>query len=90
LSDVGNRLTSKSDAKQTKIDQTEKNSNEVEFSRPHSNSLTRESTGAEVIFFPCVDEYLDLEETLKEFISSIFFVLDGKRLDCWKSVDIKI
>lgn len=66
------------DADKTK---DEKNSNEVEFSRPHSNSLTKESTGAEVVFFPCVDECLDLEEKLKEFISSIFFVLDGKRLD---------
>lgn len=49
--------------------------------RPHSNSLTKESTGAEVVFFPCIDDCPDLEEKLKEFISSIFFVLDGKRLD---------
>ncbi|XP_052097237.1 trafficking protein particle complex subunit 9-like [Mytilus californianus] len=56
--------------------------NDPEMSgRPHSNSLTKESTGAEVVFFPCIDECPDLEEKLKEFVSSIFFVLDGKRLD---------
>ncbi|CAC5387200.1 TRAPPC9 [Mytilus coruscus] len=55
--------------------------NDPEMSgRPHSNSLTKESTGAEVVFFPCIDECPDLEEKLKEFVSSIFFVLDGKRL----------
>ncbi|CAG2234614.1 TRAPPC9 [Mytilus edulis] len=66
------------------VDSTKDNKiqNDPEISgRPHSNSLTKESTGAEVVFFPCIDECPDLEEKLKEFISSIFFVLDGKRLD---------
>lgn len=49
--------------------------------RPHSNSLTKDSTGAEVLFFPSIQDCSDLEEKLKEFIVSLFFVLEGKRLD---------
>ncbi|XP_069105894.1 trafficking protein particle complex subunit 9-like [Argopecten irradians] len=49
--------------------------------RPHSNSLTKESTGAEVLFSPDLDMCSDLEEKIKDFITSIFFVLEGKRLD---------
>lgn len=49
--------------------------------RPHSNSLTKESTGAEVLFFPSILDCHDLEEKLKEFVVSLFFVLEGKRLD---------
>ncbi|XP_061177243.1 trafficking protein particle complex subunit 9-like isoform X2 [Saccostrea echinata] len=51
------------------------------FRRPHSNSFTKESTGAEVLFFPSILDSQDLEEKLKEFIVSLFFVLEGKRLD---------
>nr|XP_022294206.1 trafficking protein particle complex subunit 9-like [Crassostrea virginica] len=49
--------------------------------RPHSNSLTKDSTGAEVVFFPNILDCHDLEEKLKEFVVSLFFVLEGKRLD---------
>ncbi|XP_062576163.1 trafficking protein particle complex subunit 9-like [Saccostrea cucullata] len=51
------------------------------FRRPHSNSFTKDSTGAEVIFFPSILDSQDLEEKLKEFVVSLFFVLEGKRLD---------
>ena len=50
-------------------------------SRSHSNSLTKESTGAEVVFYPDLEHANDLEERLKEFATSLFFVLEGKRLD---------
>lgn len=49
--------------------------------RPHSNSLTKESTGSEVVFYPSFEQCDDLEERLKEFVTSLFFVLEGKRLD---------
>ncbi|KAL8584214.1 hypothetical protein ACOMHN_034900 [Nucella lapillus] len=49
--------------------------------RPHSNSLTKESTGSEVVFYPSLDQCFDLEERLKEFVTSLFFVLEGKRLE---------
>ncbi|XP_033727368.1 trafficking protein particle complex subunit 9-like [Pecten maximus] len=54
---------------------------EVPTSRPHSNSLTKESAGAEVLFSPNLDNCSDLEEKVKDFVTSIFFVLEGKRLD---------
>ncbi|XP_071115106.1 trafficking protein particle complex subunit 9-like [Haliotis cracherodii] len=49
--------------------------------RQHSNSLTKESTGAEVVFYPDLEHSADLEDRLKEFITSLFYVLEGKRLD---------
>ncbi|KAJ8321624.1 hypothetical protein KUTeg_000095 [Tegillarca granosa] len=49
--------------------------------RSHSNSLTKENTGSEVVFYPRVDECVDIEEKIHEFVASIFFVLEGKRLD---------
>lgn len=33
--------------------------------RPHSNSLTKESTGSEVVFYPGIDQCMDLEDRLK-------------------------
>ncbi|KAK6167354.1 hypothetical protein SNE40_021403 [Patella caerulea] len=56
------------------------NHKEIE-KRPHSNSLTKESTGAEVVFYPNLETMTDLEERLREFITSLFYVLEGKRLD---------
>lgn len=49
--------------------------------RPHSNSLTKESSGSEIVFYPNLETSLDLEERIKEFIISLYYVLEGKRLD---------
>lgn len=49
--------------------------------RKHSNSLTKESSGSEVVFYPDLETAQDLEERLREFVTSLFFVLEGKRLD---------
>lgn len=49
--------------------------------RPHSNSLTKDSRGAEVVFYPSTKQCADLEERLQEFAASLFFVLESKRLD---------
>ncbi|XP_064597558.1 trafficking protein particle complex subunit 9-like [Liolophura sinensis] len=49
--------------------------------RPHSNSLTKDSRGAEVVFYPSTKRCADLEERLQEFAASLFFVLESKRLD---------
>ena len=49
--------------------------------RSHSNSLTKESSGAEVVFYPGVDQSPDLEDRIKEFVTSLYYVLEGKRLD---------
>lgn len=70
--------SSKADAKNSKDDV--KNSKE-DVKRSHSNSLTKESTGSEVVFYPSIDECVDIEEKIREFVASIFFVLEGKRLD---------
>ncbi|KAL3887830.1 hypothetical protein ACJMK2_000223 [Sinanodonta woodiana] len=59
----------------------EENETKETVIRPHSNSFSKESTGSEVIFFPAISKSADMDEKLKEFITSIFFVLDGKRLD---------
>lgn len=42
-----------------------KESDEVEKGRPHSNSLMKESTGSEVVFYPSLEQCSDLEERLK-------------------------
>lgn len=59
----------------------EEGASSVTAGRRHSNSLTKDSSGAEVVFYPCLEQSFDLEERLKEFIMSLFFVLEGKRLD---------
>ncbi|KAI8776992.1 trafficking protein particle complex subunit 9 [Biomphalaria glabrata] len=53
----------------------------TEEKRPHSNSLTKESTGSEIVFYPNLETSGDLEERMKEFVTSLYFVLEGKRLD---------
>ena len=42
-----------------------KESEGAEKGRPHSNSLTKESTGSEVVFYPSLEQCSDLEERLK-------------------------
>ncbi|CAL1545935.1 unnamed protein product, partial [Lymnaea stagnalis] len=49
--------------------------------RPHSNSLTKESSGSEIVFYPSLETSNDLEERIKEFVTSLYYVLEGKRLD---------
>ncbi|XP_005094615.1 trafficking protein particle complex subunit 9 isoform X2 [Aplysia californica] len=49
--------------------------------RSHSNSLTKEGSGAEIVFYPNLDQCADLEERIKEFVTSLYYVLEGKRLD---------
>ncbi|KAH9513649.1 Trafficking protein particle complex subunit 9 [Bulinus truncatus] len=53
----------------------------LEEKRQHSNSLTKESTGSEIAFYPNLETSGDLEERIKEFVTSLYFVLEGKRLD---------
>ncbi|CAG5123434.1 unnamed protein product, partial [Candidula unifasciata] len=52
-----------------------------EEKRTHSNSLTKESTGAEIVFYPSLETGSDLEDRMKEFVTSLYYVLEGKRLD---------
>lgn len=49
--------------------------------RIFSKSVHKENTGAEVVFYPNTEGTIDLEERLRELIISLFFVLEGKRLD---------
>ena len=49
--------------------------------RIYSKSVHKENTGAEVVFYPDTEGTIDLEERLRELIISLFFVLEGKRLD---------
>lgn len=46
-----------------------------------SRTVSKENTGAEVVFYPDTEGTIDLEERLRELIISLFFVLEGKRLD---------
>lgn len=56
-------------------------SNALVEKRPHSNSLTKESTGSEIVFYPDLETAGDLESRIKEFVTSVYYVLEGKRLD---------
>ncbi|OWF53426.1 Trafficking protein particle complex subunit 9 [Mizuhopecten yessoensis] len=73
--------TSQPHSNSTKTESNSSASSEPATSRPHSNSLTKESAGAEVLFSPGLQACIDLEEKVKDFVTSIFFVLEGKRLD---------
>ncbi|XP_052763797.1 trafficking protein particle complex subunit 9-like [Mya arenaria] len=46
-----------------------------------SSGSLRDASGAEVVFYPGVDNSDGLEECVREFVTSLFFVLEGKRLD---------
>ena len=46
-----------------------------------SNSVINDGAGSEVLFYPSIDNCDDLEEKIREFLTSLFFVLEGKRLD---------
>lgn len=62
-------------------DKEEEEHIQLERGRPHSNSLTKGSKGSEVVFYPNLEHCADLEERLKEFVTSLFYVLEGKRLE---------
>ncbi|XP_060554230.1 trafficking protein particle complex subunit 9-like [Ruditapes philippinarum] len=49
--------------------------------RTPSNNSLRDKPGSEVVFYPSVDMCDGLEESVREFVTSLFFVLEGKRLD---------
>lgn len=65
------------------VDKNSKNAADSTQSNKTSvqNSVTSEGAGSEVLFYPSIDSCEDLEEKIREFLTSIFFVLDGKRLD---------
>ncbi|GFO45747.1 trafficking protein particle complex subunit 9, partial [Plakobranchus ocellatus] len=46
-----------------------------------TQSLPKESGGSEVVFYPSLDSCPDIEEKIKDFVTSLYFVLEGKRLD---------
>lgn len=56
-------------------------SSKISVQKTHSNSIMNEGAGSEVLFYPSIDNCDDLEEKLREFLTSLFFVLEGKRLD---------
>lgn len=61
---------------------TASNQNEVKESRSRSGSnLSRESLKTHVWFYPDYDSCTDLEEKFTEFALSLFWVLEGKRVD---------
>lgn len=51
--------------KETNGTVSDSNGKVVEVRRPHSKSLTKESTGSEVVFYPNIDQCADLEERLR-------------------------
>ncbi|KAL4218216.1 Trafficking protein particle complex subunit 9 [Mactra antiquata] len=60
-----------------KLAKTEKES----LSRNSSSGSIRDLPGSEVVFYTSIDNCEGLEEGVKEFVTSLFFVLEGKRLD---------
>ena len=73
----------RSSLKKSESKPVDKNSkNVIESSRTHVQiSVTSEGAGSEVLFYPSIDDCDDLEEKIREFLTSLFFVLEGKRLD---------
>lgn len=49
-------------------------------SRTTSNNSLRDMSGSEVVFYPTVDMCDGLEDSIREFVTSIFFVLEGMNL----------
>ena len=49
--------------------------------RQQSSNLPKESGGSEVVFYPNLDACPDIEERIRDFVTSLYFVLEGKRLD---------
>ena len=45
------------------------------------NHLPKEANSSQIIFYPSVDNCMDLEDRIQEFVSSLFWVLESKRLD---------
>lgn len=43
----------------------------------NSNNSIRDTSGSEVVFYPSVDDCEGLEDSVKEFVTSLFFVLEG-------------
>lgn len=43
-----------------------------------SNNRTLETPGSEVVFYPSVDNSEGLEQSVRDFVTSLFFVLEGK------------
>ncbi|GFS05209.1 trafficking protein particle complex subunit 9 [Elysia marginata] len=44
-------------------------------------NLPKESGASEIVFYPSLDACSDIEERIRDFITSLYFVLEGKRLD---------
>lgn len=69
--------TDKKKEKQKVIDR-KKEDLKTTVKRVGSNSSMRDMSGSEVVFYPNVDNCDDLEDSVKEFVTSLFFVLEGK------------
>lgn len=77
---VNSRLADEKPFSGVTIKSSEKNEPKLD-KRPHSNSVNKDSTGSEVVFYPSLETAVDVEDKIQEFVTSIFFVLEGKRLD---------
>ena len=76
LGDTGSQIT----FIRQKTEKVDKNIESVKQSvkRTPSNNSLREKPGSEVVFYPSVDMCDGLEESVREFVTSLFFVLEGK------------
>ena len=50
-------------------------------SKVQSSSTPKEANLSHVVFYPSVEECNSLEDKLKDFVASLFWVLESKRLD---------
>ncbi|KAK3088481.1 hypothetical protein FSP39_019701 [Pinctada imbricata] len=75
------KRTSKKDVSNSKAETATTSSVKKKAASTSSNSISKDATGAEVAFYPSENDATDLDDKLREFITSIFYVLEGKRLD---------
>jgi len=77
------KSNSKPENKSLKVDKLETKKVEelkapTSITRTASNNSMRDTPGSEVVFYTGVDNCDELEECVREFVTSLFYVLEGK------------
>ena len=70
----------KSDKSKNSLNPVDKKKEEIKnpIRKIGSNNSIRDTSGSEVVFYPSVDDCDGLEDSVKEFVTSLFFVLEGR------------
>ena len=81
LSANGVALTGRSSPNTMRASSPKLSRSQIDRGSKQAPNLTKESGGSEVVFYPSLDSCPDVEERIKDFVTSLYFVLEGKRLD---------